>query len=86
MNAEAVYTIDRLFNVTTLSDPDGLVSEDVFQFIVGLTHVTSDDTRVNAQYFFGFGFSSTTLEGPPTGVFGQFPNCDRVYYEVRYTF
>lgn len=51
LNAEAVYTKDRLFSVTTLSDTDGLVSQDEFQYIVGLTHVTADDTRVNAQFF-----------------------------------
>ncbi len=50
-NAEVVYTKDRLFNVTTLSDLDGLVSQDVLQYIIGLNHVTSEDTRVNAQFF-----------------------------------
>lgn len=146
-NGEAVYTKDRLFSVTRLSDPDGLSSQDVFQYLVGLNYVSPEEVRVNAQFFqiwfpnhdpdmipdqleTGASILLSTrsfhpdvepeilwvtslnetdwmlrarvtwdidkqwraaveldvFDGPPTGLFGQFEDSDRLYYEIRYTF
>lgn len=146
-SVEAVYTMDRLFNVTRLSDADGLTSQNVFQYLVAFNYVSPEDFRVNVQLFQQWlpnhdpdmipdklesgasillstqsfhpdvepellwitSFNETDwlfrarlnwdfhkdwtaavgvdiFEGPPTGLFGQFDDSDRVYYEIRYTF
>jgi len=51
LKAEAVYTRDRWFNVTNLTDTDGVVKQDLFDYIVGLEHVTERGTRLNGQFF-----------------------------------
>ncbi|MFN0314210.1 MAG: DUF1302 family protein, partial [Burkholderiales bacterium] len=51
LKAEAVYTKDRLFSVTRLSDSDGLVSQNFLDYIVGLEWSFPEETRVNAQFF-----------------------------------
>ena len=49
--AEAVYTMDREFSTFDLSDPDGLVSQDVLQYIVGANFAFPEDTTFNVQFF-----------------------------------
>ena len=51
LKAEAIYTQDRLFSVTRASDPDGLVSQDLLDYVVGLDWTFPEETRVNAQVF-----------------------------------
>ncbi len=51
LKAEAVYTRDRWFNVARLSDADGVVRQNLLDYIVGLEHVTDNGTRVNVQFF-----------------------------------
>lgn len=48
--AEAVYTQGQNFNVTRLSDADGVVGQNYFDYILSV-EVPSDDTRLNAQLF-----------------------------------
>lgn len=144
---EAIYTMDREFNTLDPTDPDGLVSQDVLQYILGANFAFREETTFNMQ-FFQFWFpdhergivpdeleSGATLflstrrlhpdlepsllyirslndddwllrarlrwdlgdnlravlgwdvfDGPPSGLFGQFSDNDRIYYELRYTF
>jgi hypothetical protein len=145
--AEAVYTTDRLLNVTRMTDDDGLVKQKDLDYILGLEWSLPKDTRFNLQFFqrwfpdhdpdmllsrFESGYSILLntqafssklvpevlfvrslnrndwmarakltwtlagnwrlvggvdfLEGPPTGLFGQFDAKDRVYVEARYNF
>ncbi len=51
LKAEAVYTRDRWFNVTRLSDADGVVRQDQLDYIVGLEHVTERGAHLNVQFF-----------------------------------
>ncbi len=51
LNGEAVYTWDRLFSVTRLSEPDGLVPQDFLDYIVGLEFSLPRDARFNVQFF-----------------------------------
>jgi len=50
LQAEAVYTLDRLFEVTQLSEPDGLVEGDELRYIVGLDYVRGQH-NLNVQFF-----------------------------------
>ena len=49
--AEAVYTKDKLFNVTTPTDADGLVKQNLLDYIVGLEWSFPQETRFNVQYY-----------------------------------
>jgi hypothetical protein len=49
--AEAVYTKDKLFNVTTPTDADGLVKQNLFDYIVGLEWSFPQETRLNVQFY-----------------------------------
>ena len=49
--AELIYTSGRSFSVTRLSDPDGVVAQDTFDYVVGLDFTFGRDTRLNLQYF-----------------------------------
>jgi hypothetical protein len=51
LKAEAIYTKDRLFSVTTPADLDGLVEQDLLDYVIGLDWAFPKDTRVNAQVF-----------------------------------
>lgn len=51
LKAEAVYTRDRWFNVTRLSDANGVVRQDLLDYVIGLEHVTDGGSRVNVQFF-----------------------------------
>ncbi len=51
LKAEAVYTKDRQFNVTRLTEPDGVVPLDTLDYIVGMDFHPGMDTRLNVQLF-----------------------------------
>ena len=51
VKAEAVYTVGQNFNVTRLSDADGVVGQNYLDYIVSLEIPFADDSRVNAQFF-----------------------------------
>ena len=51
LKAEAVYTKDKLFNVTTPTDVDGLVKQNLLDYIVGLEWSFPQETRLNVQFY-----------------------------------
>lgn len=51
LKAEAVYTRDKLFNVTTTTDADGLIKQGVLDYIVGLEWSFPQETRFNVQFY-----------------------------------
>ncbi len=51
LKAEAVYTQDKLFSVSRLSDADGLVQQDFLDYIVGLDWSFPQETRFNLQFY-----------------------------------
>jgi hypothetical protein len=51
LKAEAIYTLDRYFSVETLSDSDGVVQQDFFDYVVGLDYTTDGGVRTNFQFF-----------------------------------
>ncbi len=51
LKAEAVYSMDKLFSVTRPSDADGLVEQDLLDYIVGLEWSFPRETRLNVQYY-----------------------------------
>ncbi len=48
---EAVYTHDRLYSVSDLSNPDGLVPQDEVEYVTSLEFSFPKRTRLNFQYF-----------------------------------
>ena len=48
---EAVYTLGRNFNTTTLADSDGVVRQNYLDYIVSLEFPLADDGRFNVQFF-----------------------------------
>ena len=51
LKAEAIYTRGKLFNTLNPSDVDGLVKQNIFDYIVGLEWSFPQETRFNAQLF-----------------------------------
>lgn len=51
LKAEAVYTRDKLFNTFAPADADGLVKQNIFDYIVGLEWSFPQETRFNVQVF-----------------------------------
>lgn len=51
LKAEAIYTKDKLFTTTSAADVDGLVKQNIFDYIVGLEWSFPQETRFNAQAF-----------------------------------
>ena len=51
VKAEAIYTIDRLFSNTDLSDLNGVVRQDTLDYVIGLERTIIDGTRLNFQFF-----------------------------------
>ena len=51
LKAEAVYTDGRQFNVTRLTQPNGLVRQDTVDYAVGLDFGLPADARLNLQFF-----------------------------------
>lgn len=51
LKAEAVYTWDKLFSVTDLTVPRGLLTRDILDAIVGLEWSFPQETRLNVQYY-----------------------------------
>ena len=51
LKTEAIYTSGRKFNVTRLSDRDGVVALDSVDYIVGLDFTIAREYRLNVQYF-----------------------------------
>jgi hypothetical protein len=49
--AETVYTDGRSYNVTNLTDSDGLVEQNTLDWVVGLDFNPTTDTRLNTQLF-----------------------------------
>jgi len=51
LKAEAVYTRDRLFSTLDPLDADGLVKQNLLDYIVGLEWSFPQETRFNVQLF-----------------------------------
>jgi len=51
LKGEAVYTDGRKFNVTRLSQPNGLVAQRTFDYALGLDFTPATDVRLNLQFF-----------------------------------
>lgn len=51
LKSEVIYTQDRRLSTFSVSDPDGLVKQDILDYVIGLDFTFSDDTRVNVQFF-----------------------------------
>ncbi len=51
LKAEGVYTKGRQFNVTRLTQPNGLVASDTIDYAIGLDFTLPADTRLNVQFF-----------------------------------
>ncbi|MBA2690468.1 MAG: hypothetical protein H0U63_06680 [Burkholderiales bacterium] len=51
LKAEMVYTKDRQYTVTRLTDDDGLVKQNTLDYIVGLEWPLFQDSRMNVQFF-----------------------------------
>ena len=51
LKAEAIYTKDKLFSTTNAAYADGLVKQNIFDYIVGLEWSFPQETRFNAQVF-----------------------------------
>lgn len=51
LKAEAVHTANRLFSTTDVADADGLVKQDILDYIVGLEWSLPEETRVNLQFY-----------------------------------
>ena len=51
LTAEAVYTKDKLFSTTDAADADGLVKQNIFDYIVGLEWSFPKKIRFNVQLF-----------------------------------
>lgn len=51
IKAEAVYTIGQNFNVTRLSDSDGVVRQNYVDYIVSFEFPLPDEARFNVQFF-----------------------------------
>jgi len=49
--AETVYTQDRWFEVTRLSDSDGVVRQNVLDYILGLDYPLPEQSRLDLQFF-----------------------------------
>lgn len=51
LRAEAIYTKNKLFNTTDITDTDGLVKQDLLDYVVGLEWSFPQETRFNVQFF-----------------------------------
>jgi len=51
VKGEAVYTDGRSYNVTNLTDSDGLVQQNTLDWVVGLDFNPTTETRLNVQFF-----------------------------------
>lgn len=51
LKGEGVYTHGRHFNVTNLTDADGVVAQNTLDWAVGLDFNPTVDTRVNTQFY-----------------------------------
>ncbi len=51
LKGEVVYTEGRKFNVTRLTQPDGLVKQNTLDYAIGLDFTPGTDTRLNLQAF-----------------------------------
>jgi hypothetical protein len=80
LKGELVYTRGRSFDVSRLSDADGVVAQNTLDWM--LRPRLAWDFRKNWRLRFGV----VVFKGPPLGFFGQFDNRDRVYAELRYSF
>lgn len=51
INGETVYTMDRWFSVSDLSDANGVVQQDFLDYIIGFERPLPHDSRLNLQFF-----------------------------------
>jgi len=51
LKSEAIYTSGRPFSVTDFSDSDGLVRQDLLDYVVGFEWAFADEGRFNVQFF-----------------------------------
>lgn len=49
--SEMVYTKDGFVNVSDISDSDGVIDQDILDYIVALEHTTPDNTLLNIQLY-----------------------------------
>ena len=50
LKSEAVYTTGRKFNVTRITQPNGLIEQDTIDYGIGLDFTLSQDARLNLQF------------------------------------
>lgn len=51
LKGEAIYTDGRKFNVLNITDPDGVVTQDTVDWVLGFDFNPDGDTRINTQLF-----------------------------------
>lgn len=51
VKSEAVYTKDGYINVNDNTDSDGVIDQDILDYIVALEHTTPDNTLINIQLY-----------------------------------
>ena len=51
VKSEIIFTKDRRVNVDDLNNSDGVVKQDILDYVVGLEHTTPDNTLLNFQLF-----------------------------------
>lgn len=51
LKGEAIYTDGRKYNVVNFTDPDGVVTQDTVDWVLGLDFNPDGDTRINTQLF-----------------------------------
>ena len=51
VKSEIIFTKDRRVNVDNLNDSDGVVKQDILDYVIGLEHTTPDNTLLNFQVY-----------------------------------
>ena len=70
LKGETVYTHGRKYEVTDLTDVDGVVPQNTLTWVVGLDFNQFDDTRINAQIFQNHFFDHNPYIVPDADTFG----------------
>jgi hypothetical protein len=70
LKAEAVYTRGLNYQVANLTDPDGVVPQNTFTWVVGIDFTQFADTRVNVQLFQSHFFNHDPDIIPSTNEYG----------------
>ena len=51
VKSEIIFTKDRRVNVVDLNDADGVVKQDILDYVIGVEHTTPNNTLLNFQVF-----------------------------------